>query len=357
MRVLTYITPLLLSLFTSCTREEILLLDPVPPRLVLNATFTPGQDVSAFLSKSWFLLDSVPDYELSGAAAIRVYVNEVLKGSMRCSDNPNDSLSYRGQYVLPGCRLQEGDRVRLEAESPGFNPVVAETRIPDKTDILKLDTFRYYASGNPCMRIATHFKDDPKERNYYRLIVEKVTEYWKGDSVKIVSTFASSIYWSFIYLNGFGGDSGDYGSDYFGLHYEDPAFQPSGSGPALNLLEGTYCRGVFPDDLFEGKAYAVKSVVSYPTDSYKGDSITSLVHYDIHLLSISSSYYNYLRIIRGISLSFGIAYQDGLVEPTATFTNVTDGFGVVAGYQISSKRIDMPFGTKEPFWTPWDKMD
>lgn len=356
MRVILSLFTGLLLLFTSCLQEEILYLDPVPPRLVLNATITPGQDVSASLSKSWFLLDSVPGYELPGCE-IRVYINDVLKGSMLCTDNTDDSLSLRGQYTLPGCRVKEGDRVRLEAASAGFNPVRAETRIPPQTAILKLDTLRYYASGRSCMRIAAHFKDDPQRQDYYRLIVEKVTEYRKGDSVKIVSTFASSVYWNAYYLTNSGGNYGNYIPDSFGLNYEDPAFQPSGSGPALNLLEGIYCRGVFSDDLFNGKEYAVKSVVYSPANSYRGDSITSLVHYNVHLLSISPAYYNYLRIIRGISVSLGLAFQDGLIEPTATYTNVTDGFGVVAGYQISSRRIDMPFGTDEPYWTPWDKTE
>ena len=39
----------LLSL-ASCTRDVVLVLPPVPPRLVLNASVSPDTDVTAFLS-------------------------------------------------------------------------------------------------------------------------------------------------------------------------------------------------------------------------------------------------------------------------------------------------------------------
>lgn len=47
---------LCLLLFASCTRDVVLVLPPVSPRLVLNASVSPDTDVTAFLSKvglSW----------------------------------------------------------------------------------------------------------------------------------------------------------------------------------------------------------------------------------------------------------------------------------------------------------------
>lgn len=339
-----------LLLFVSCTKVVVLELDPVPPRLVLNASVEAGKDVSAFLSKSWFLMDSVPDGVVAGGK-IQVYVNDVLKGSMLVTDNPADTIHPKGQFSLPGCRLQSGDRLRLEAEAPGFDRVKGETWIPGKVEISAVDTSRFLASGDMQMRFITHFKDNPDERDFYRLIMEKIVEYRKGDSVRVTNTFAypwltgNSYYY---YNNGYWMESP------FGLDYEDPVFQPPGSGPALNQLEGTYCRGVFPDDQFNGEEYALRVVTGQLQDSYRGDSIVSTVQYKLHLLSISQPYYNYMKIIRGISITLGNAFLEGMVEPTKTYTNVDNGFGVVAGYQISSAVITMPFRDKEPAWTPWD---
>ena len=80
--------------------------------------------------------------------------------------------------------------------------------------------------------------------------------------------------------------------------------------------------------MFDGKEYTLTSSF-FPESSFKNDSIEAIVHYDIHLMSISEAYYNYLKKIRGFSISLGDAFLDGLLEPTAVYSNVTDGFGVV----------------------------
>ena len=50
-----------LLLFASCSRDVVLVLPPASPRLVLNASVSPDTDETAFLSKSWFVLDTVSD--------------------------------------------------------------------------------------------------------------------------------------------------------------------------------------------------------------------------------------------------------------------------------------------------------
>ena len=77
------------------------------------------------------------------------------------------------------------------------------------------------------------------------------------------------------------------------------------------------------------------------------------MHDDVRLMTVSSDYYQYLTVVRNLSISLGDAYLDGLVEPTATYTNVKDGFGIVAGCQLYHRRFTMPFGDTEP-WTPFD---
>lgn len=326
-----------------CTRDVILELPPTPPRLVLNASISPGQDVAAFLSKSWFLLDSVPDSDLP-EGTIRVYVNDRYRGTMQPSDTLGDTLSLKGQFRLPGCRVEAGDKVRLEAESPGFDPVQAETEIPAPVDILSVDTVRFrttegYFEQVPQMRVYLGFQDEPKRRNFYRLVIERVVEYQKGDSVVVTHSFRpdESFYWE----------------DHFLLSYEDPVFQSGGNNPALDAVDGYTCRGTFTDDLFDGHTYTLKSTLYPVIESYRGDSVTSVVHYDIRLLAISESYYHYLTVIRGFSVSLGEAYLGSLLEPASTYTNVKDGFGVLSGYQVAYKRITMPFGTEPPYWNPW----
>lgn len=330
-KILIIYALLSILLCLACTRDVVLKLDPVSPVLVLNASVTPGHEVAAFLSKSWFLLDSVPEYDLpEEGVSLQVYVNDTFRGTMQRSDNPADSTEYKGQFRLPGCFVQAGDKVRFEAEAHGFDPVAAETTIPAVTEIAMLDTATLLTSDyySPRFRLYLTLKDNPAERNYYRLIVERLIEYHKGDEVTWVSSYCND------YRNWWG----SYAS--FQLTYDDPVFQPS--IPSLSEYDGTYCHGVFSDDMFNGKEYTVTSSF-FPDCSSHTDSTTAIVHYDIHLLSISEAYYNYLKVIRNFTISLGDAYLDGLLEPTATYSNVTDGFGVVTGYQTTTHRITMPF--------------
>lgn len=329
-------------LFTvACTRDVVLKLDPVPPVLVLNATITPEQEVAAFLSKSWFLLDSVPEYNLpENGVSIHVYVNDVFKGNMQRNDNPADSLELKGQYKLPGCYVKTGDRVRLEAEAPGFNPVTAETLVPEKTHILAIDTVSVQYSSH--YKIYLTLKDNPAERNYYRLIVECITEYRKGDSVMWVSLFNNN--WGAPKVTGAPLDIGHFWNS-FSLSYDDPVFYSY--VPTPNESNGSESRGLFSDELFSGKEYTV--TVSFSADkSFVTDTMTVSVDYDIHLLSVSEDYYNYMKVINDYTFSLGDAFLENM-EPSATYSNVEDGFGVVAGYQVSTRRITMPI-SDAPFY-------
>ena len=342
MKKILSILLLLSFLCTSCLRDVVLKLDPVPPVLVLNASVTPDREVAAFLSKSWFLLDSVPAYELTDKNVnIDVYINERFSGSMQRSDNPADSTEYKGQFKLPGCYVKAGDRVRLEAETSGFEPVTAETLIPRKTEIALFDTATYIKPSSHDFnrfRMYLTLHDNPSERNYYRLVLERLIEFHKGDSVMRVSSFCNE--WG---RNKISGDTIEVGYGFvsysFSLTYDDPVFQPD--IPSQTYHDNPNVRGIFTDDLFNGKDYTVTASFT-PDYSFVTDTLSATIHYDIHLLSVSEAYYNYLKVIRNFFILLGDASMDGLLQPTSTYSNVTGGFGVVAGYQTATHRITMP---------------
>ena len=236
-------------LMVSCVRDVEIDLEDLPDRIVLNASVCPGKEVCAHLSKTWFIMDSVPDFELSDAK-VRVYVNDEFQGLMRNDDLPEDSIHSRGQYVLPGCFVRQGDCLRIEAEADGYEPVSGKTRIPGRARIYD------------CMGV------------------------FRGED--LVNTNAIKV-------------------------------------------------SVFP--------------VEY---SYESDTLSMDVHYDVRLLSISEDYYRYMKIMRGYSITIGDANFGALIEPADTYSNVENGFGIVAGYQEDKLRITMPRDTVPPYWNPWD---
>lgn len=94
-------------------------------------------------------------------------------------------------------------------------------------------------------RLYVRFRDKPDKRNYYRLIIEKQTEFQKGDSV----ITCSSMYRSELNY-----------TDWLGVVYEDPVFRSTVTNPVIEQLDGTTCRGIGLRTICSmGKDYTVRS--------------------------------------------------------------------------------------------------
>ena len=326
-------------LLVSCVRDVEIDLEDLPDRIVLNASVCPGKEVRAHLSKTWFIMDSIPDFDLPDAN-VRVYINDKFQGFMRNDDIRGDSISLPGQYVLPGCFVKQGDRLRIEADTDGYEPVSGETRIPGRARIYKVDTLSYRSSAYYAEHLRFSVKIGVETDYYYRLIVEQILDFRKGDSTRTVTSFRSLDGYSWYYSG-------------FSVDYEDPVFQSFGGSPITNQMDGRYCMGVFTGKDMTNTD-AIKVSVSPVEYSYESDTLSRVVHYDVRLLSISEDYYRYMKIMRGYSITIGDANFGALIEPADTYSNVENGFGIVAGYQEDKSRITMRRDTVPPYWNPWD---
>ena len=326
-------------LMVSCVRDVEIDLEDLPDRIVLNASVCPGKEVRAHLSKTWFIMDSIPDFDLPDAN-VRVYINDKFQGFMRNDDIRGDSISLPGQYVLPGCFVKQGDRLRIEADTDGYEPVSGETRIPGRARIYKVDTLSYRSSAYYAEHLRFSVKIGVETDYYYRLIVEQILDFRKGDSTRTVTSFRSLDGYSWYYSG-------------FSVDYEDPVFQSFGGSPITNQMDGRYCMGVFTGKDMTNTD-AIKVSVSPVEYSYESDTLSRVVHYDVRLLSISEDYYRYMKIMRGYSITIGDANFGALIEPADTYSNVENGFGIVAGYQEDKLRITMRRDTVPPSWNPWD---
>ena len=324
-------------LMVSCVRDVEIDLEDLPDRIVLNASVCPGKEVRAHLSKTWFIMDSIPDFDLPDAN-VRVYINDKFQGFMRNDDIRGDSISLPGQYVLPGCFVKQGDRLRIEADTDGYEPVSGETRIPGRARIYKVDTLSYRSSAYYAEHLRFSVKIGVETDYYYRLIVEQILDFRKGDSTRTVTSFRSLDGYSWYYSG-------------FSVDYEDPVFQSFGGSPITNQMDGRYCMGVFTGKDMTNTD-AIKVSVSPVEYSYESDTLSRVVHYDVRLLSISEDYYRYMKIMRGYSITIGDANFGALIEPADTYSNVENGFGIVAGYQEDKSRITMRRDTVPPYWNP-----
>lgn len=105
----------------------------VEPQLTMSSQATVGEPLRAYFSTSVFFLDSdrngqaFKDKLDPALASVRCYVNGDDKG-MEMALNKDMSFSsycFEADYVPA-----PGDRIRLEAQFPGFDPVWAETTVP-----------------------------------------------------------------------------------------------------------------------------------------------------------------------------------------------------------------------------------
>ena len=179
-----------------------------------------------------------------------------------------------------------------------------------------------------------------KNANRLLRVINQILDFRKGDSTRTVTSFRSLGGYSWYYSG-------------FSVDYEDPVFQSFGGSPITSQMDGRYCMGVFRgEDLVNTNAIKVSV---FPVEySYESDTLSMDVHYDVRLLSISEDYYRYMKIMRGYSITIGDANFGALIEPADTYSNVENGFGIVAGYQEDKLRITMPRDTVPPYWNPWD---
>ena len=240
------------------------------------------------------------------------------------------------------CRLfrETGGLFAYRAEADGYEPVSGETRIPGRARIYEVDTLSYRSSACYAEYLRFSVKIGVETDSYYRLIVEQILDFRKGDSTRTVTSFRSLGGYSWYYSG-------------FSVDYEDPVFQSFGGSPITSQMDGRYCMGVFRgEDLVNTNAIKVSV---FPVEySYESDTLSMDVHYDVRLLSISEDYYRYMKIMRGYSITIGDANFGALIEPADTYSNVENGFGIVAGYQEDKLRITMPRDTVPPYWNPWD---
>lgn len=126
---------LVLLLGTGCEKVIEFKGEQMDPRLTVSGHAEVGQPLTVYVSSSIFFLTD----ERMGEAFMEDL--DTLRGQVRCFVNGAKEphilkLQPRGMFAsaLPYCAADyapaPGDRIRLEAEFPGFDPVWAETSVP-----------------------------------------------------------------------------------------------------------------------------------------------------------------------------------------------------------------------------------
>ncbi len=315
MRAIICLSTVLLITFTilSCeTTEKIDNFPLRPSKLVVNSFFSPDSTWELQVSKSLSVLDNA-DLQLVNNASINIYRNKELIDTLR---GPVTDGWYRSDLYPPIA----GDNYSIEVTTPEYqNVVYAQDDAPEPVPISNV-TFtlidsNFHLSHHQVIINDEYFSprygrmegtfnitinDPPDVENYYQLFLHGYNEYFNSEDSTLLHRERR--------LQSFKTD--------------DPVADDDSY--RISLL--------FSDELFDGQVYKLKlSIMDWDATPDK--------EYAVELMSFNRTGYLYRRSVDDYQNS----RFDPFSEPVLVYSNIENGYGIFAGYAISTYpyRLDL----------------
>ena len=242
-------------------------------------------------------------YKVNGVEqTVKRIANEEEAQLFTRSTNSSVLSQLVGQYYVVG-KQKAGDKISLQVSAPDFSSVSASTYIPEKVGVELGDVKLEMKSSDgyntiTIDRIEAVFHDNPSSEDYYSVKLKLQTK--EASKSQMLLTENEPL------LNNRTKLDDDFGMDNY--EYFDNAF-------------------IFNDRTINGKTYTLHLDVHSNYSSY-GFS------YVVDLYKVTPDYYRFLKSINDAQSN---SWADvGLMQVAPTYSNVKGGFGVVAGYNISS---------------------
>lgn len=245
-----------------------------PPMLVANSLFNQHDSWQVLLHKSKNSLDRSSNSPILNAT-VEIFQDNRIITSLT---HTGSGVYHSPQYIKP----EIGIEYVLKASAPSYDPIEATDYVPIPVQIESVD---YDISSNP-FKFTIHFTDPLETKNYYQ--VQLLTPVAEGNS------FLTQVWWE----------------------SNDLLFQDLGGGdPNISL---------FDDALISGESYSLK-LKAYP------HSVEPLRQIYVSLLSVSESYYNYMKS----SKNQDDKGDNPFSTPVQVYNNIENGLGIFAGYGVS----------------------
>ena len=245
-------------------------------------------------------------YKVNGVEqTVKRIANEEEAQLFTRSTNSSVLSQLVGQYYVVG-KQKAGDKISLQVSAPDFSSVSASTYIPEKVRVelgdvkLEMKSSDGYNSIT-IDRIEAVFHDNPSSEDYYSVKLKLQTK--EASKSQMLLTENEPL------LNNRTKLDDDFGMDNY--EYFDNAY-------------------IFNDRTINGKTYTLHLDVHSNSYHYSSYGFS----YVVDLYKVTPDYYRFLKSINDAQSN---SWADvGLMQVTPTYSNVKGGFGVVAGYNISS---------------------
>jgi hypothetical protein len=274
---------IILFAFVSCEKIIDINIPDNGRRPTLNCFIGDSGQVRLLLHRSRYILDNSFEYDVIKNAQV-VFTDH---------NNQTDTLTELfadGIYQSLQPALSPGSfKVQVIADGVTIN---SQTTIPSPVMVTGLDTGSYIFDKGENFRIDVRFSDNPNEKNYYMIGLSRPGG--PPGEKPLIPIFSSDL---------------SVTSDFRG-----------------SLL--------FCDDLFDGK----NKTLRIETDKNNFFAPEDSIDLSIELFSLSYDAYMFFVTSQAQENTSGSPFS----EPVVVYSNISEGYGIFAGYSVSRKIIRVP---------------
>jgi hypothetical protein len=277
----------------------------LPPKMVVNSLIYAKSDTNRIkISESAFAF-SDQRAAIVENPEVRLSINGVV-----CNQIWQDTIIGVDTYYKFVSQLNAGDKIEFSAHTPKHGTVKGYDIVPNNTvEITNIEHSWFWKNDIQYLRLFVTIKDNPDERNYYRIVV-RTNSYYTPPTVEEPRDD-----WALeeVFID----DE---------ILFHKPA-EPDEAGYRPNFYR------IFTDDLFRGKEYTLNVYIRYSdySESSFDDYVRQHVKVEIHTLS--EKLYRNLRSQELASGTIG----DLFTEPVKIYTNMQGGYGILGTYTSTEK--------------------
>lgn len=314
MRTIKLLSTAFLMLSLGCSKEVEIEFPVHEPKLVVYSTISPWilpnpKPLNIFVQQTSQLSDTA-NYPVNDALVVYLK-NNIITDTLECSDIPGMYWISKNMADYP----EEGNIYSIKILKPGYEPVTASTTIPSKVAILtaKVIPVAYFdEDGLAYSEVSITFEDPANEVNYYELAISNI---------------------SFKYDNQ---------TDFYKLSTTNQIITSESYYPSLlrfDLKKPEYL--LFNDKKINNSRYTLS--VSYMAPQTVSEKRTISAHYiTVHLRNVTEEYYRFKTTMIQHLYGNQEDFLYGMGEPLNVVSNVSNGYGLFAGFNADmvSLRIE-----------------
>jgi hypothetical protein len=275
------------------------------PKMVVNSIINVNSDTNLIK-----MSESVLDFSDIKPCVVENPEIHLSINEQECGQLWLDTIIGIHSYYKFVSQLNTGDKVEISAHTPKHGTVKGYDHVPNTvTEIKNIETSWFHKDGSSYLRLYVTLKDNPDERNFYRIVVKD-----KSD-ITHPSIQEPSNYWALHEV--FTDDE---------MLFHNPT-ETEGEGKSPNFYR------IFSDELFQGKEYTLNVYIRYDNfaDNPYENYVRQWVKVEIHTLS-EKLYQN----LHSQELASGMT-GDVFSEPVKIYTNMQGGYGILGIYNVTEK--------------------